>query len=123
MKEIRDYKLTMDAIQHYITAMKAIMADPAAQKCSGGNSGKAATLSDSEKTLSACTPAMASIKAAGLKPREFLVLTGALMGDMMAVGMKKSGQIKEYPPTLSPENAAFVEQNYDKLGAMLNGGK
>jgi len=62
---------------------------------------------------------VADINAAAIKPREFLIVTGALIGDFMAVGMKKSGTIKEYPASISPENAAFVEQNYDKLQSML----
>ena len=37
----------------------------------------------------------------------------------MFVGMKKAGNIKEYPSSISPENAAFIEQNYDKLQGML----
>lgn len=36
---------------------------------------------------------------------KFLVITGAL---------------KTYPPSTSPENAAFIEQNYDKLQALLD---
>jgi hypothetical protein len=120
LKEIRDYRLNMDVIQRYITAFKAITKDPAAKKCFDNNaSGNAPTLDASEKLLSACPTAVADINAAGIKPREFLIVTGALIGDFMAVGMKKSGTIKEYPASISPENAAFVEQNYDKLQSML----
>jgi hypothetical protein len=37
----------------------------------------------------------------------------------MVVGMKKQGAIKAYPPNLiTPENATFVEQNYDKLAEL-----
>ena len=40
----------------------------------------------------------------------------ALMNDFMLVGMKKQGTIKEYPPnSVTPENAAFVDANFDKL--------
>ena len=43
-------------------------------------------------------------------------MTLAFMNDVMPVGMKKQGSIKTYPPnTITPENAMFVEQNYDKL--------
>jgi hypothetical protein len=126
VKEMRDYKLSMDAIQRYMNAAAKVEADPAAKKCFDGNSpGNAATLDAGEKMLNSCPPAVADMKAAGIKPREFLVLTGALIGDMMAVGLKKNGTIKEYPATISPENAAFLEQNYDKVQKMLaplNGG-
>jgi hypothetical protein len=46
-------------------------------------------------------------------------MTGTLMGATMAVGMKTQGQLKEIPPSVSPENAAFVEQNYDKINASM----
>jgi len=120
VKEMRDYRLNMDAIQRYINSLKAIAKDPAAKKCFDDNApGNAPTLDAGEKILNSCPPAVADLKAAGIKPREFLIVTGALIGDVMAVGMKKSGAIKEYPASISPENAAFVEQNYDKLQSML----
>ncbi len=50
-----------------------------------------------EKIINACRPA-------GIKPREFLIVT--------------AGDIKEYPSSIPPENAAFVEKNYDKLQTM-----
>lgn len=120
LKEIRDYRLNMDVIGRYVDAMKKVVADPGVNKCTGitGNTG---TLDAGEKNLNACAPAIAILKTANIKPREFLVLTGALMGDMMAVSMKKEGAIKQYPDSLSPENAAFIEQNYAKLQALLNG--
>ena len=38
------------------------------------------------------------------------------MNDVTIVGMKRQGAIKAYPPNMiTPENATFVEQNYDKL--------
>ena len=126
LKEMRDYKLSLDAVQRYVGAIKTLNADPAAAKCTN-SPGNAPTLDEGEKLLNACAPAVAAVKAAGLKPREFLILTAALIGDMMAAGMKKQGTIKEYPASISPENAAFVEQNYDKLqkilGPVMSGNK
>lgn len=121
LKEIRDYRLSMDVLQKYVAAAKATTADPAVAKCFGNESpGDAKTLDLGEKRINGCLPAVADLKGAGLKPREFLIITAALIGDVMAVGMKKSGTIQQYPPSISPENAAFVEQNYDKIQAMLN---
>jgi hypothetical protein len=120
VKEIRDYRLNMDVIQRYVNFFNAIVKDPAAKKCFDNNPpGNAPTLDAGEKIINACPPAVADLKTAGLKPREFLIITGALIGDFMAVGLKKSGTIKEYPASISPENAAFVEQNFDKLQTML----
>jgi len=47
------------------------------------------------------------------------VITGALFADFIAVGIKRHGRAKEYPATISPENAAFIDQNFDKLQAMM----
>jgi hypothetical protein len=119
VKEIRDYRLNMDVIQQYMQSFKAISGDPAAKKCVDNNSpGNAATLDAGENLLNTCPSAVADLRV-GLKPREFLIVTAALIGDFMAVGMKKSGTIKEYPDSISPENAAFIEQNYAKLQSML----
>src|SRR5579875_2968606 len=103
-KEISEYRLNMGVIQRYAAFVKKAGDDPACRKCFDNNPpGKAPTLD------------------AGIKPREFLILTAALIGDMTAVGMKKAGAIQKYPPSISPENAAFVETNYDKLKDLLAG--
>jgi hypothetical protein len=120
VKEISSYRLNMDVIQRYVRAVRAGMNDPATKKCFEDNlAGNAPTLDAGEKIIDSCPSGVAQLKAAGLKPREFLIVTAALIGDFMAVGLKKKGAIKEYPPSVSPENAAFVEQNYEKLQAML----
>ena len=120
MKEIRDYRLSMDNIQKYLNAFKILNADAAAKKCGDTSNNSAKTLDDSEKALKTCSAAVADLAQAGVKPREFVVMTGALMGDFSLVSMKKAGQIKDYPPSISPENAAFLEQNFDKLQAMMS---
>jgi hypothetical protein len=127
MKEIRDYRLSMDNIQKFVAALKVISKDEAVKKCgAANNAGNATTLDLGQKQLESCPAAVADLTAQGLKPREFLLLTANVMGDFMAVGMKRTGQIKEYPSSISPENAAFVEQNFDKLKSMIeplmNGG-
>lgn len=119
LKEIRDYRLTMDNIQRYLGAFKVLNNDAAVKKCGDAAKTDGKTLNDSEKALKSCAAAIADLDKAGVKPREFLVMTGALMSDFMTVGMKKAGQIKQYPDSISPENAAFLEQNFDKLQAMM----
>ncbi len=121
-KEISEYRLNMGVIQRYAAFVKKAGDDPACRKCFDNNPpGKAPTLDAGEKIINACPAAVAGLKAAGIKPREFLILTAALIGDMTAVGMKKAGAIQKYPPSISPENAAFVETNYDKLKDLLAG--
>lgn len=48
-----------------------------------------------------------------------MVITGALFADYIAVGMKRQGTLKQYPATISPENAALIDQNFDKLQTMM----
>jgi len=127
LKEMRDYRLNMDVLQKYVNAYKAAMSDQKAQACfKNSPPGNAPTLDKGEKMITDCTAAVAALKSAGLKPREFLIITAQLIGDMMAVEMKKQGTIKEYPPAISPENAAFFEQNFDKIkvliAPLMNGG-
>jgi hypothetical protein len=120
VKEMRDYRLTMDNIGRYMNSFKIVTNDAVAKKCFENNPpGNAPTLDAGEKIINACPAAVADLNKAGIKPREFLIMTGALIGDFMAVGMKKNGTIKQYPDSISPENAAFIEQNFDKLQAML----
>ena len=121
LKEIRDYRLSMDIVERYIRAVKTATTDPGAKKCFENNPpGNAPSLDAGEKIINACPPAVADLKTAGIKPREFLIVTAAVIGDFMFVAMKKAGTIKEYPSdSISPENAAFIEQNYDKLQTML----
>jgi hypothetical protein len=119
-REIREFRLNMDVIQRYIGAFQRISNDTGAKKCFHNNlPGDAATLDAGEKRLKACPAAAALLKSAGLKPREFMVITGALFSDFIAVGMKREGKLKEYPASLSPENAAFIDQNFDKLQSLI----
>ena len=39
---------------------------------------------------------------------------------IIVVATKKESQLEGDPPTISPENIAFVEQNYEKLQQLSN---
>jgi hypothetical protein len=121
-KEYRNYRLTMDNVDKFVAASKALV------KLSHDNPGlekemesqqDAITIEQAVKTTEKYPAVTAAIKSAGLTTRDFVVMTGTLMGAEMAVGMKKQGRINQYPPSVSPENIAFVEQNWDKLNAMM----
>lgn len=58
-------------------------------------------------------------REAGIQPREFMIVSIALITDVTAVAMKKAGTIEAFPPSISPENAAFVERNFDQLRPKL----
>ena len=120
LKEIRDYRLSFDNIQRYVAATEAIAKDPAVAACFKDKPpGNTPTLDEGQKQLESCPPAVTDLKAKNFTPREFLVITAALISDMVSASLKKQGTIKEYPSSISPENAAFLEQNFDKIFAML----
>lgn len=121
-KEYRSYRLTMENVGKFVAASKALVRlshdNPDLEKDMESQS-DARTIEDAVRTTEKYPAVTAAIKSAGLTTRDFVVMTGTLMGAEMAVGMKKQGQIKQYPPSVSPENAAFVEQNWDRLNAMM----
>jgi|HubBroStandDraft_6_1064221.scaffolds.fasta_scaffold1180497_1 hypothetical protein len=121
-KEYRSYHLTMENVGKFVAASKALVKlshdNPDLEKDMESQS-DARTIQDAVRTTEKYPAVTAAIKSAGLTTRDFVVMTGTLMGAEMAVGMKKQGQIKQYPPSVSPENAAFVEQNWDRLNAMM----
>jgi hypothetical protein len=120
MKEIREYRLNMDVIQRFHRAFKVATTDPGAKKCLESNPpGSAGGFDAVEKAMNGCPPMAAALKTAGMKPREFMMVMFALMEVFTAVDLKKNGTIKQYPSSISPENVAFVEQNFDKLQSML----
>jgi hypothetical protein len=117
--EIRQYRLTMDKVERlaasYQDFFKLMEAHPEFRK--GSDDSK--TLDQKVKTFEQYPQVTALIHGHGFSTREYLVASVAFISDLMVVGMKKQGSIKEYPAdAITPENAAFVEQNYDKLNAL-----
>lgn len=123
--EIRHYRLTMDKLEKAAAASEQanalIASNPALKKRVDGQSDDA-SIDQKVRQFDTQFPEMtAIIHRNGLSTREYIVVSLALINDYMMVGMKKQGSIKDYPPnTVTPENAAFVEQNFDKLKAILD---
>ena len=121
-KEYKNFRLTMENVNKFVAASKSLVKlshdNPDLEKQMESQA-DAKTIQDAVKTTEQYPAVTAAIKNAGLTTRDFVVMTGTLMGAEMAVGMKKQGQIKQYPPSVSAENAAFVEQNWDRLNAMM----
>jgi hypothetical protein len=77
-KEMRDYRLSIDNIQKYVAASKALAGDPSAVVCFKNNPpGNAKTFAEGDKIIASYGRAAADISGAGLKPHDFLVMTGA----------------------------------------------
>ena len=123
--EVRHYRLTMDKVQAAADASEQVNAliasNPELKKRVDADSGDE-TIDQKAKRFDTSFPDVAAIvRRNGLSTREYVVVTLALMNDYMLVGMKKQGSIKEYPPNaITPENAAFVEQNFDKLKVLID---
>jgi hypothetical protein len=122
--EIRQYRLTMDKVEKTATATEQVNAllasNPGLKKKVDAESDDDASIDQKAKQFDTKFPeATAIIHSNGLSTREYIVVSMALLNDMMMVGMKMQGAIKEYPPnSVTPENAAFVQQNFDKLKAL-----
>jgi hypothetical protein len=121
--EVRQYRLTMDKAEKAAAASQEfyqlVSSNPAMKaQLDAEDSGK--TISDKVKTFETRFPQGVDIlHRNGLATREYMVVCLAMISDIMLVGMKKQGAIKDYPAnSITPENASFVESNYDKLTAL-----
>ena len=123
--EIVHYHLNTPRLDQFIAATSALTklvdANPDLRKSMNSGSDDDESLTQKAADWDLHFPqATAVVKSAGLSTREYLVISIALFNDVMIVGMKKQGAIKEYPAdAITPENAAFVEQNYDKIEKAL----
>jgi hypothetical protein len=121
MIEVRQYRLTMDKVEKTASATEQVnvllASNPGLKKRVDAESDDDASIDQKVKSFDTKFPeATAIIHKNGLSTREYIVVSLALLNDMMMVGMKMQGAMKQYPPgSVTPDNAAFVEQNFDKL--------
>ncbi len=122
--EVRKYTLTMPKIENLAAATDAInkmvAADPSLKQKMDAEPDTNKTLDQKVRNIDTNFPQVAAVlHSHGLTTREYLLVTLAFINDVTFVGMKKQGMIKDYPPnSVTPENAAFVEANFDKLQQM-----
>jgi len=124
LAEARNYTLTMDKLRTLADATDAVnklLASNAALKArvDAGSSGNL-PLDQQAKKMDADFPQIAAIiHAHGITTRDYILISIAFMNDVTFVGMKRQGMIQAYPPnSVTPQNAAFVEANWDKLQAL-----
>jgi hypothetical protein len=121
--EMRHYRLTMEKVQKVADATDAVnkmlAADPALKKRVDAqtDTDNNQTIDAKARDMDARFPQIAAVvHSHGITTREYIVISMAFINDVTAVAMKRQGAIKDYPAgMITPENAAFVEQNYDKL--------
>ena len=124
--EVKNFVLTSDKLDKYADAVKAIRKvqkdDPALKKQMDDDNSKnpSNSISGSVATIEKYPPVVNALKSVGLSPRDFFVMTYTLINSAAAVHMKKVGAIKEYPDSVLPDNAAFVEKNYDRISKIFN---
>ena len=120
--EYKNYRLNMNNVAKYVTATKGIlklMSENPTLKKQLESQRDVPTIDEAVKTTEKYPEVTSAIESAGLTTRDYVVISGTLTGAMMAVDMRKQGQIKSYPSTLLPENLTFVEKNYEKLKSMM----
>lgn len=119
--EARKYALTMDKIEKLAAATDAVnkltASNPALKSKMDAASAGNLSVDQRAKNIDANFPQVAAlIRSNGLTTREYIVVMIAFINDVTFVGMKKQGVISDYPPnSVTPQNAAFVEANFDKL--------
>jgi hypothetical protein len=121
-KEYKNFRLNMNNVAKYVTASKGIlklMNENPTLKKQLESQRDVSTIDEAVNTTEKYPEVTGAIESAGLTTRDYVVISGTLTGSIMAVDMRKQGQIKAYPTTLLPENIAFVEKNYDKLKSMM----
>ena len=122
--EARNYTLTMDKLQKLADATDAVnklLASDAALKAKvNASNNDRLTLDQQAKAMDASFPQVAAvIHAHGITSREYILISVAFINDVTFVGLKRQGMIQAYPPnSITPQNAAFVESNWDKIQAI-----
>lgn len=117
-KELYNYALTVDKLQKLDRATKALGELSKRHPDYAGIS-DSKTLDEMDRKMSGLPEVVTALAASGLRPREYAVGIMTLTQATMAVGFKKSGAYKEYPPAMlklvSKANLAFVEQHWDEI--------
>jgi hypothetical protein len=119
-KELYNYVLTLDKIQRFAGVQKDLEAleksNPQLAKTMDSDDSNGKNISQLAQNMEKYPPVIAVLRKNGLTTREYAVGILTLMQAGMAVGFKKAGTYKEYPPEMlklvSPANLAFVEQHY-----------
>ena len=122
-KQLHDYVLTMDKITKLAGAQKELddlqKSNPAMTKDMSSQDSSGKSIDQMAQGLAKYPPVIAILKKNGFGAREYIVATMTLIQVGTAVGFKKAGTYKEYPPEMlklvSQANLTFVEQHWDDI--------
>jgi hypothetical protein len=124
--EVKNFVLTTDKLDKYEAAIKATLKvekeNPALKKQMDDENSQNPTnsIAGSVATIEKHPPIATAIKNAGMSPRDFVVMTYALINSAVAVQMQKAATIKNDSDSVLPENTAFVEKNYERIKKIFN---
>jgi hypothetical protein len=119
-KELFAYALTMDKIQKMANATTALMAEGKRHpEMNNDSNSDSKNLDEMVKKLQKYPEVVSILSKNGLTPREYAVGFFTLLQASIAVGSKKSGMYKEYPPKMlqvvSKANLDFMDQHFDEI--------
>ncbi len=117
-KELFDYTLSIEKIQKLGSVLKTFNQMSAQHpELQSGDSG--GSISATTAKIQQYPEAVAVLTRNGLTAREYIVGSMTLIQAGMAVGFKRAGTYKEYPPDMlkivSRPNLTFVEQHFDEI--------
>ncbi len=121
MAEVRSYPLSMDKVEKLAAAIDALSqleaTNPSLKAKMDAEPNDDQTIDQRVYTLDARFPEAADVvHENGLTSRDYIIVSLAFLNDVAFVGMKRQGSLQSYPPgSITPQNAAFVEANYNKL--------
>jgi hypothetical protein len=127
-KEVRTFRLTTAKLDKYEGAAKGVakvlhdhpeVKKKMAEQSAAPGEKDEREIDRSAKDVEAVPEISNAVKDSGLSVREYVVMSRTLLNSMMLVALKKQGLIQEYPPTISRDNAAFLEQNFDRVSELM----
>jgi hypothetical protein len=127
-KELYKYVLTMDKIKKLgsVTHDMQEAAKKHPELNSAGGDGDSKDLNDMVSKLQKYPEVVSILSRNGVTPREYAVGFFTLLQASMAVGFKKGGAYKEYPPEMlqlvSRQNLDFVDQHFDEIRKLVKMG-
>ncbi|HKO20455.1 MAG TPA: hypothetical protein VJU82_16385 [Acidobacteriaceae bacterium] len=123
-KETYNYTLTMDKVQKMSAGTHALM-ELGKHRPEMNEVRNAHSIDAMVQNIQRYPEAVAAIRSSGLAPREYVVCLMTVMQASMAVGFRKSGAYKDYPPELlqqvSRSNLQFTEQHWDQIRSLTPG--
>lgn len=120
--QLYNYSLSMEKIQKTAEATSALT-KLGKEHPELNDSQDTKSIDETVQKLEKYPQAVAAIRSSGLTPHEYVVCLMTMIQATMAVGLKKSGTYKDYPPAMlkvvSKANLDYTEQHWDEIQKMI----